>query len=468
MSSLDEREKHQFIENRSIDFIPEQERHGSVFGQFTLWFGANLQITAIVTGALAVVLGGDVFWSIIGLLIGQCFGAIMMALHAAQGPKLGLPQMISSRVQFGVYGACIPIFLVCLMYIGFTATGEVLAGKAIAQLIHVSNSTGILIYAAFIVIFATIGYRLIHWVGKVASIIGLIAFVIILTQILTHSNISELIAVQKFSWSSFLLAISLSASWQISFGPYVADYSRYLPSNTSSSRVFLAVGLGSLLSSQISMTLGVLIAQISQGGFVGNEVQYVVGMNAAALIITFLYFSIAFGKVTLSTLNAYGCFMCIATIWNSFKPEYHISRMTRLGVVLAMVAISTIIAILGEHTFLNTFKAFILFLLTFFIPWSAINLVDYYFISKEQCDVAALYDPDGKYGRWNRIGIGCYVMGVLLQLPFIHSKVYTGHIATMLGGVDISWLVGILATAMIYYYFAKKAQLRTIRQIRFE
>lgn len=58
------------IETRSIDFIPENERHGSLLSQFTLWLGANLQITAIVTGALAVVLGGDVFWSIIGLLIG--------------------------------------------------------------------------------------------------------------------------------------------------------------------------------------------------------------------------------------------------------------------------------------------------------------------------------------------------------------------------------------------------------------
>ena len=110
------------IEKRSIDYIPEAERHGRLFSQFTLWMGANLQITAIVTGALAVVLGGDVFWSLIGLLIGQLLGGGVMALHAAQGPKLGLPQMISSRVQFGVYGAAIPIVLVCLMYLGFTAT----------------------------------------------------------------------------------------------------------------------------------------------------------------------------------------------------------------------------------------------------------------------------------------------------------------------------------------------------------
>ena len=56
------------FEVRSIDHIPEAERHGGLASQFTLWLAANLQITAIVTGALAVVVGGDVFWSLIALL----------------------------------------------------------------------------------------------------------------------------------------------------------------------------------------------------------------------------------------------------------------------------------------------------------------------------------------------------------------------------------------------------------------
>ena len=146
------------VEQRSIDYIPESERHGRLFSQFTLWFGANLQVTAIVTGALAVVLGGDVFWSLIGLLIGQVLGGTIMALHAAQGPKLGLPQMISSRVQFGVYGAVIPIVLVCLMYVGFSASGSVLAGQAVGQLVGVSDSWGILIFAALIVLLTILGY----------------------------------------------------------------------------------------------------------------------------------------------------------------------------------------------------------------------------------------------------------------------------------------------------------------------
>ncbi len=61
-------------ERRTIDVVPDDERHGSPRSQFTLWFGANMQITAIVDGALAVVFGADALWAIVGLLIGNVFG----------------------------------------------------------------------------------------------------------------------------------------------------------------------------------------------------------------------------------------------------------------------------------------------------------------------------------------------------------------------------------------------------------
>lgn len=96
------------IETRTIDMVPDRERHGTPSSQFTLWFGANMQITAVVDGALAVVFGAEATTAILGLLIGNILGGIVMALHSAQGPRLGLPQMISSRVQFGVKGAALP------------------------------------------------------------------------------------------------------------------------------------------------------------------------------------------------------------------------------------------------------------------------------------------------------------------------------------------------------------------------
>lgn len=444
------------IETRSIDFIPEAERHGSLYSQFTLWLGANLQITAIVTGALAVVLGGDVFWSLIGLLIGQVLGGAVVALHAAQGPKLGLPQMISSRVQFGVYGAAIPIVLVCLMYLGFSATGAVLSGQAIAQLISVSDSAGILIFAACIAFLTIFGYRVIHLVGRVASVLGIIAFAYLFTRLMTLNDIGLLLDNRHFSWSTFLLAVSLSASWQIAFGPYVADYSRYLPSKTSSWKTFAAVGLGTVLGAQASMVLGVFAAALAGANFRGHEVATIVGLGSSGVIASLLYLSIVFGKVTVSTLNAYGSFMCIATIISGFRGHIEISRRQRAVCVVLVVGAATALALIGQHAFLGAFTSFILFLLAFFVPWSAVNLVDYYFVNRGRYDVAALSDPDGRYGRWNWPGILVYAVGVVVQLPFISTKLYTGPMVERLGGVDISWIIGLVVPSVLYYLFARR------------
>lgn len=191
-------EKQGLSETRSIDYIPLGERHGHPFNQFTLWFGGNLQITAIVTGALAVVLGGDVVWSLIGLLVGQILGAAIMSLHAIQGPRLGLPQMITSRMQFGVFGAVIPLVLVCIMYVGFSASGTVLAGQALAKLIHVSHSTGMILFSTLIVIIAVLGYRVIHQLGKLASVIGVLAFAYLFITLFSAHDLSAVWQNQRY------------------------------------------------------------------------------------------------------------------------------------------------------------------------------------------------------------------------------------------------------------------------------
>ena len=90
------------VEKRSIDFIPESERHGRPRSLFFVWFGANANITTVAAGVLPISLGLNLFWSALSILIGSLIGAIFMASHSAQGPRLGIPQMIQSRAQFGV------------------------------------------------------------------------------------------------------------------------------------------------------------------------------------------------------------------------------------------------------------------------------------------------------------------------------------------------------------------------------
>ena len=243
------------IERRSIDYIPANERHGRLYSQFTLWLGPTCRSPPSSPAPSP--------WSSAATCSGR-WSACSSASPRRRGdgparragPRLGLPQMISSRVQFGVYGACIPIALVCLMYLGFTATGTVLSGQAIGQLTGLSDSAGIFIFAAFIVLVTVLGYRVIHIIGRIASVLGIIAFAYLFSRLMLLSDIGDPLAIRHFSWASFLLAVSLAASWQIAFGPYVADYSRYLPASTSSWKTFLAVSLGSVLGAQASMVLG--------------------------------------------------------------------------------------------------------------------------------------------------------------------------------------------------------------------
>ena len=166
-----------------------------------------------------------------------------------------------------------------------------------------------------------------------------------------------------------------------------------------------------------------------------------------------------FGKVTVSTLNAYGSVMCVATIVTGFRGRVDITARPRLVFVLLIVAASTALALVGQYSFLNSFTSFLLFLLAFFTPWSAINLVDYYFINKERYDIPALSDPAGRYGRWNVLGISVYVSGVLIQLPFVDTHFYSGPMVAQLGGVDISWIVGLVVPGVLYYVLSRSSAL---------
>ncbi|MFI0239662.1 purine-cytosine permease family protein [Streptomyces sp. NPDC016845] len=444
------------VEKHSIDVVPDSERHGRAFNQFTLWVGANLHITAVVTGALAVVFGGDVVWSLVGLVLGNLLGGAVMALHSAQGPKLGLPQMIQSRAQFGVKGAIVPLLLVILMYVGFFASGSVLAGQATAELTHTDDTTGIIVFALVTAVLAVVGYRVIHVLGRVASVICAVAFVYLGIRLLDRADLGDLLSDAHFSLPMFLLAVSLSASWQLAFGPYVADYSRYLPRDTSARATFWWTLSGSALGSQWSMTFGVLVAATAGEAFLDNQVGYVVSLGGAGAVASVFYFVIALGKLTVNVLNTYGGFMAMVTGVSGFRGQRVLSQRGRtLYIALIMVA-GTAVAIAGKDSFLSSFKDFLLFLLTFFTPWSAINLVDYYLISRERYDIPALADPHGRYGAWRWKALMVYGIGLVAQFPFLATSFYTGPLVDPLGGADVSWIVGLVVPAALYWLLARR------------
>ena len=52
-----------------------------------------------------------------------------MAFHSAQGPQLGLPQMVQSRPQFGYVGALLVWLFAYVQYAGFNVFNTILARR---------------------------------------------------------------------------------------------------------------------------------------------------------------------------------------------------------------------------------------------------------------------------------------------------------------------------------------------------
>ncbi len=343
------------IEHHSIDVIPADERKGSPSSQLTLWLGANLQITAIVDGALAVVFGADALWAIIGLLIGNLAGGAVMALHSAQGPRLGLPQMISSRAQFGVYGAVVPLLLVIVMYLGFTATGTVLSGQAINALLGVDAPIiGIGIFIVLVGVIATIGHDLIHVVGRVASVLGVIGFGYLAVRLFTEHDVSAAVANPSFDIVTFLLAVALAAGWQLTFGPYVADYSRYLPEATPERTVFAATYWGTVLGSQVAMTFGAVVAAVAGDAFLDQPGRVAWRPGRHRFPRRGDLRADRGRQADRDLPQRLRQFMCTATTVTAFTGARSMGRTARTVFVALMLLVAGAIALLASANFLET------------------------------------------------------------------------------------------------------------------
>lgn len=437
------------VEQRSIDHIPATERHGSPKGLFAVWSGANMQFTTVVTGALGPAIGLSLPWTLVAITAGNLVGAIFMALHSAQGPRLGIPQMIQSRAQFGFYGAILPILLVLLMYVGFFASSGVLGGDAVSVQAGIGPAWGIIIVAGICVTITIFGYRLIHRLERISSILSGLAFIYLTARLLTAHNLQGIWRLTHPSPGPLLLMVAIAATWQLSYAPYVADYSRYLPVDTSIRACFWWTYGGSVFASVWMMAFGAFAAVLAPGSFNGGSTSFAIGLGPAGTRWIFAAI-IALGVIAVNVLNLYGAFMSFTTTVTAIKP-FNVRPAVRIAIVLTIGVAGTALAIVGRNSFMTAYENFILFLTYLLVPWTAINLIDFYAIRKEHYNIAAIFTPTGQYGavRWS--AVGAYLLGIAVEIPFMNTSFYTGPLVADLDGADISWILGLIASGTAYY-----------------
>jgi NCS1 family nucleobase:cation symporter-1 len=442
------------LEQYTIEQIPLDQRHGRPRDLFTIWFTSNQMPLTIVTGALAtVVFGLPLVSAMIAIVVGNLVGAIFMALHSAQGPKLGIPQMIQSRAQYGVLGSLLVVGISVFMYVGFFASNLILGGQSVNQLASsISVNWGIIICAIISLVVVVFGYDLIHFLNRWLAIA--FTLVMIVTAVLVLRDMpSGSLSVGAFSWSGFVAtAVVSGVLWQIAYAPYVSDYSRYMKPEDATGKVFWYSYWGVVLGSVAPMLLGALV------GVASKEASQVAAIYQIALGFGWVIMLVfALGIIDTNVLNAYSGVLCTITVGQNFKTKWMPGAGARAVVAIVFVAICLWGALAYASSFLTSYLNFMLFLLYLLVPWTLINLIDFYLVAHGDYDVPALFSKDGgPYGRFNWGTIAIYVLGFVVQIPFASTTFYTGPVAKALNGADYAWLVAIVIVSPIYYVYATR------------
>lgn len=439
------------LEVRSIDYVPLAERHGKAWHLWPIWFCGGAQLTTLAVGIIGIGMGANLLWSAIAIILGCAFGTLFMAGHSTQGPQMGLPQLIQSRPQFGYLGALLVYLVAIVTYVGYNAFNQLLVGQTLHELFNAPEHSSAIAFSLLAIIMAIAGYNTFHKVQRGLAFLLLAVMLVFTICLFFFAELpKEQLVLSEFKVTPFLAQFFVAAAYQLSWAIYVSDYSRYLPANVSVRSSFWWTYMGAMLGGVWMMLIGALAAALSPGqslakGLVvlGNMV--LPGFGELLLILAVL------GLVTSAAQNFYGASITLLSIIDTVKTQKS-TLSKRIVSMLVVGGSAMLIAMTASDNFVKEFGDFLAILLYLFTPWTAINLVDFYVVRHGKFSIKEIFNPNGIYGRWNWRGIGAYVAGFVIMLPFSNTGLYTGYIATKLNGADISMIIGLAASALVYWW----------------
>jgi NCS1 family nucleobase:cation symporter-1 len=452
------------IEQRSIDWVPEEERHGKLWHQTPLWFLGNFQYFSIPIGFIGPSLGLSLVWTIVAGTLGILVGTVFMAFHASQGPLLGLPQMIQSRAQFGYRGVVVPLFATLFTYIAFNVADQVLLSDGLDAAFGWDASLVAVVVAVLAAALAIYGHDWVHRIFRALLVVSLPLMVIVTIGILVGAADG---APPKtglgFSLAAFMAQFSAAAAYNITYAPYVSDYSRYLPTRTRSRAIIASVFAGASLAAIWLIAIGAFLA-IRLGATDGLLGIKTAGDNIFDPLGSLAAFFLAAGLAATMGMNAYGGMLTVLTAVDSVRSI----RPTRAARVVTILALTVLWFVIGKSIStdaVGTVFSALTLMLYLLVPWTATNLVDFFFVRRGHYAIADLFTPSGIYGRWAWRGLVAYGVGFLAEIPFmvvpdINGHSFTGPIAEQISNVDIAWIVGLLVSGLLYLLLTRNVDVR--------
>ena len=213
---------------------------------------------------------------------------------------------------------------------------------------------------------------------------------------------------------------SVAAAYNITYAPYVSDYSRYLPQRTPPRGIIASVFFGASGSAIWLIALGAWLATRlgATDGLVGLQTA---GDNMAAPLGSVAAFLSATALVATMGMNAYGGMLTVLTGDRLVQEDQDQPGSGERAPILVLAVIWYVLgkAISSTASAVGAVLDSLTLMLYLLVPWTAMNLVDFFFVRRGHYAITDLFRLDGIYGAWAWRGLTAYAVGFAAEIPFM-------------------------------------------------
>ena len=424
------------VETHGIAPIAGDQRYGSPRRLFAVWFAPQVNMTGVFTGTLAIGLGLGFWLGLLAMVIGTVLGSLVVGYLSTWGPRTGTGQLPNSRMAFGG-GVVAPAALQWLSSIAWDALVGLFGGEALAVLLGIPFWIAVLIVLGVQGAVGFFGYEVIHRMQAVLTVVLFTTFVVFAVKLVGgHQIVTPATVSGADLTGAFVLEVTIAFSLAVSWASYAADFSRYLPADSSRAGVFGYTFAGIVLAYIFIQGIGiaagnVLTEQTAQG------VRSVMGgglLGALALLI------IALASIGSGVMNDYSGSLALQTIGVRVRRPVSAVIVTALAFAL----------ILWLHA-ADTATRFqdVLLLVSYWIPaFVSVVVVDWLLRIRGRASINPADEPTEPLDAAAALIV--FVLAYAAAIPFMNTSLIEGPVARAWHGADIAYFVNLLVAAALY------------------
>ncbi len=449
------------LEFNGTNVIAESERSGKASSLFWPWAGANVSLLALSYGSFFLGFGISFWQATFAAIIGTVLSFLLVGFSSLAGKKSNAPTMVLSRAVFGVKGNIVPGFMSYLVFVGWETVLVSLATLATGTIFmrigdidrNLAMAIGFVVAVSLTMYGGVLGHQVIMRLQKYLTLVT--SFATFIYIVLTFDEVSweKVSAVPAGNAQAFIGALIFGITGiGLGWVNTAADYSRYLPRNTSSKSV---VGWTVLGASIVPIILVIYGAALSGSD---PKLSEAIAMDPIGALTTLLptwylaFFALIaiLGLVGGAILDLYSSGLTLLAIGVPIKR--HIAALFD-GVIML---VGSIYLVWIADNFFYPFQGFLITLGVPIATWSAIFVTDV-LLRKRAYSESDLYKASGKYGSLNKRSLSIMAIGTFIGWGFVTNTFaswlsWQGYLLFIIGGKDGSWAysnVGVIFALLV-------------------